>query len=129
MGRLSARSRLFALSIAVILLAYGVYDGGPQTFALAGKSLLASASVSISAAVPETPESTIAAQLAAKEARLARQEAALTQRAEPRDLFGVASFVMSIVLFMLVAANFYLDLHRRYGGILPAAYAVDLRRR
>ncbi len=129
MGRLSSRSRLFALGIAVLLLAYGVYDGGPQTFASAGKSLLATASVSISAAIPETPENTIAAQLAAKEARLARQEAALAQRAEPRDIFGVASFVMSMILFLLVGANFYLDLHRRYGGIIPAAYAVDLRRR
>ena len=36
---------------------------------------------------------------------------------------------MSMILFLLVGANFYLDLHRRYGGIIPAAYAVDLRRR
>lgn len=124
---------VLGLGVAVLLLAVGLYDDGPKLFASATQSMLGAASVSMSAAVPETPENTIAAQLAAKEARLSQQEARIASEqgifSRPADIFGIASFLMSIFLFVLVAINFYLDTVRNYGSLRAAAFSVDLRRR
>lgn len=134
-----ARSRdtrginLLGLGVAVLLLAVGLYDDGPKQFASGAQAMLGAASVSTTAAVPVTPENTIAAQLAAKEARLNQEEARITAErgmfSRPADIFGVASFLMSIFLFALVAINFYLDTVRNYGSLRAAAFSVDLRRR
>lgn len=124
---------ILGLSVAGAGLTYPLSHGFAP-LAQSANSLLASASVSMSANIPPNPQNTLAAQLDAKQAALDAREATLAERESSRlpasafDLFGVASFIMSLFLFVLVGTNFYLD-ERRALRAQQGVFSVDLRGR
>lgn len=98
--------------------------------------MLGAASVSISARVPENADNTLAQALAEKQAVLDAREAALSAQAPAERVlsgtvipWGLLSFLMSLALFALVAANFYLDMRRDGRRLVSSPFAVDLRNR
>lgn len=131
LGRIFAVLGIAAAGAGLVYpLVHGV---GP--LAQSAQSLLASASVSMNANIPATPENTLAAQLQAKQASLDAREASLVERevsrktsASASDFFGVASFILSILLLVLAGTNFYLD-ERRALLARQGAFSVDLRGR
>ncbi len=130
---------------AILIVASGVFFGyavatvSPSTLARTTQNMLASASVSMSAAVAPTPESSIAAQLRAKEIELNEREAQIGGQGSTvekqttttlGDELGALSLGISLVLLVLVAVNFYMDMRREGRGFgLGSRFAVDLRRR
>lgn len=130
---------------AILIVGAGVFFGyaaatvSPSALTRTSGEMLASASVSISAAVPQNPYNSLAEQLREKEAALQERERAAgvgpsAAGAEPvstlDDKLGVLSLFVSLILLVLVAINFYLDM-RREGRVpmLSNPFAVDLRRR
>lgn len=125
---------LLALVAAIGLFGYGVYAGAPGILARDSNAFLGAASVSISAAVPPNQYNELAAQLQQKQDALNKQASDLSAREaadarpSPQDYLGTASFIMSVLLFLLVAANFYLDARRDLAAT-RGALSVDLRNR
>jgi len=123
---------ILAFLAAVGFFGYGLYAGAPAIIARDSSALLGAASVSMSAAVPPNEYSELAAQLQQKKEALdqkaidlAAREAA-DARATPTDYLGVVSFVMSVLLFLLIAVNFYFDARRDIAAT-RGALLVDLR--
>lgn len=125
----------FVLSLAVLAAGYAYVVSSPA--GMAQQAMMSAASVSISAGVAPNPDNTLAAQFAAKEAELGQREAALAAReaesaSDMRDRAGMISLAASIMLFVLVAMNFYLDRRRwgftrRVGTAATGQFSVDLR--
>jgi len=118
---------LIGLLVAAPLLGYSLAHAGPLSFAVATESMLANATVGVSAGVEPNPYNGVAQQLNAKEAELESREQALNSKTNGRgDTLGLYSFLMSAILLVLIAINFYLDMRRRRAPAV-SQYAVDLR--
>lgn len=139
MQRASVRQEIRALGafVAVGAMTYAVFVNGPSLIATQTGGMLASATVSISAAIPPNPYNTLAHDLAAKEASLTEREAALATRENSTSVSGVSggvpwgalSFVLSLSLLILLVINFYLDMRRGVQMTGGPALSIDLRRR
>lgn len=122
-----------ALIIAIPLFGYSLNAAAPIHLARATGSMLANASVGVSAAVPPNPDNTLNAQLNEKAARLDAREAKVqAEEQKPRpptlnDTLGMYSFFISLALFVLVALNFYFDMRRRSSAQMSTSYSVNLR--
>lgn len=117
---------VIALMVAAPLLGYSFAHAGPEALAARAQSMLANASVGMSAGVTPNPYNDLAKQLNAKAASLEQKESALSSRSTTSDQYGFYAFVMSSILLILVAINFYFDI-RRKRVLTPSRYAVDLR--
>ncbi|MEN9413244.1 MAG: hypothetical protein RLZZ342_331 [Candidatus Parcubacteria bacterium] len=127
------RRELALLGLGVALAGFGLASWNGAGMIAQEASMLASATVSISAQVPSNPDNTLAQALQEKENALTQREAEL-QAAPTRSAidtaapWGLLSFLMSIALFILVAANFYLDMQRN-APKSRSPFAIDLRNR
>lgn len=124
------------LSLLAVLVAIGgMYlsaDSVERTpLAIDAQALMGAASVSISAAIAPNPDNTLASQLRAKQEQLDAREASLNSRAQTAsDSFsdwGFRAFVLSSVLLVLVALNFYFDMKRARAMLAARAYAASVR--
>jgi len=123
------------LSAAFLFLVYASLTLTPTTLKSNANDMLAAAGIGVEAAVPANPYNTLAAELAAKEARLNQEQAALNASgygmtpgtakafALSPDRYGFYSLCVSILLFILVAVNFYYDVRRRK-NTAPATTSV-----
>lgn len=136
-ARTVLRRELALLSLGVALAGFGITAwNGPSVIAYEAASMLGAASVSMSASVPTNTDNALAQALADKAAALEAREAVLLVSA-PAERFssdavipwGLLSFLMSLALFALVAANFYFDMRRDGRRLIASPFAVDLRRR
>ncbi len=131
------RRELSLLSLGVALAGFGVTAwNGASVIVHEAAGMLGAASVSISASVPMNADNALAQALAQKSAALDAREAGLSVRAPAERVssetvvpWGLLSFLMSLALFALVAANFYLDMRRDGRRLIASPFAVDLRRR
>lgn len=133
----SSRSRRSAADVRTLALLVGAFGflvyalslATPSQYAQHGRDMLASASATLSAGVAPTPENTLMAQLQEKARELNQREAQLEAReSAPRirtDL-GLYSLAISLVLFVLVGVNFYLDVRRGKRQRLNP-FSIDLR--
>lgn len=124
---------IVATAIAGSLFIYSVALVPPSTLGTVAVNQFTAAIVMAQASVPENPQNTLAAQLherevaiAAREAQLAAQEQKARQ--SPDDIVALISMASSIILFVLVGANFYFDALRMRARTLRSDFkAVDLR--
>lgn len=112
---------LFTYSAATVPIQHTLFDVG---------GLVATALVGVSAGVAENPVNTRLAELEEYAAELERREAVISQGTASSPLtltekLGVVSFVLSLVLLVLVLANFLFDWRRQRSS----AYSVNLRGR
>lgn len=127
---------LFAAAIGFLL--YALYVAPAGELAHTAQSMMAQATVGISAGVDPNPDNMLAQQLKDKEIQLTEREARIAQieyalqtpdGRSSDNMLALASLGMSGVLFGLVGYNFYLDRKRgQRGGDLRAGFAVDLKR-
>ncbi len=124
-----------ALLVAALGFTYPLFAQSPARLAQVAVSMTASADATLSANIPENPYNSLAQQLTVKQLSLQEREAELAAK-EARnnvpslgEMFGFASFVLSILLCVLVGLNFYLDSRRsRKGlGLANGRFQVDLR--
>ena len=123
------------LVLATVLSVYAFTNTGEGPLAISAQRMVAAATVSMSAEIPTNPYNALASQLETKKTELARREAALTAREDANNggasagglgnILGMLSFIASIILFLLVGANFYFDAKRGRGTM--QSFAVDLR--
>jgi hypothetical protein len=75
-----------------------------------------SAGVGITAGVAPNPDNTLAAQFAQKERELGAREDTIDARSggsvSGTRMLALASFVTSMIVLLLVSANFYMDFRR-----------------
>lgn len=126
---------VLALVVAIPAFGYALFVDTPRSYVVDIGTMFASASASLTAQVPSNPYNSLAAQLSEKEALLNEREAQFDQRemlarsdSSLDGRLGIISFVISIVLFVLVGINFYLDMRR--GRVAPAraaGFSVNLR--
>ena len=132
-----ARLPSLVLILATVLTVYALTNTGEGSVAISAQRMVAAATVSMNAEIPPNPYNSLASQLEKKELALARRESALAAREEANNggatvgglgnILGMLSFIASIILFMLVGANFYFDAKR--SKRVTQSYAVDLRSR
>lgn len=120
------------LAVAVLLFGYSLVLVPPAALVQDAQHSLAAAAVSISAGVPANPDNTLAQQLQEKAAQLDAQQQHIQQLEQSlggSDQLALYSLLASLVLLLLVAANFYFDWRRSRstGGALTRALSVDLR--
>ena len=132
--------RLVSLT-ATALLVYAFVSASPSTHLQNTRDLLASAAVGITVGVPPNPYNSIAQQLEAKQNELSDREqrlAELEKSSKPvsggaagTNDFATYSLGMSVLLFMLVAANFYYDWRRarKEQQKIPGQYSINLNKR
>lgn len=115
------------LFVATFLFGYAVFSAGPAALVRNAKDSLAA--VGISASIAPNEYNSVAQQLAEKEARLNREQADLAaqQRNNPSSRYAFYSLCVSILLFILVAINFYFDIRRGSTTGKRARLSVDLR--
>lgn len=119
-SKMKGRPRLMQVPLiaAVLLLSFSLYTSSPRTLVATSTDMLSSAVVGLSASVDPNPENTLAAQFAQKEAELQEREAALLRAENPTrsflsmDSYALYSFILSILLFVLVALNYFFDWRR-----------------
>lgn len=108
------------LLIAGGIFGYSAYMGVPTLIAINTSSMLASVQIGTTASVEPNPYNTLAKQLSDKERLLDQRERDIaaqessksaSSRSVSSDL-ALYSFIMSMVLALLVAVNFFLDLRR-----------------
>ncbi len=114
--RRAAVVNALALSVAIPAFGYSIFTDAPREYAHSMGDMFAGASASLTAQVPANPINTLVAQLSEKEARLNEREAALAESLAKGDSLGtlsdnlgLISFGISMVLFVLIGANFYMD--------------------
>ncbi len=127
------RRELALLALGVALAGFGVTAWNGSAILVQEASMLGTASVSISASVPQNPDNTLAVALQEKQAVLDAREAQLREEplraaSEQGVPWGLLSFAMSMALFVLVAANFYFDMQRGR-PVARSPFAIDLRNR
>jgi hypothetical protein len=134
-GRSRSRDRLNLIALGVVLGGMSVpfVSQTPVQFVKDAQNMLAGSGATLSAIVPANPYNTLAQQLADKEQELNDREAMLAER-EANDIgpsaggiFGVLSFVFSLILLALIGVNFYLDSRRNKKQPLSSKFSVDLR--
>jgi len=126
---------------ALILFVYALSTESLSVHLQNTRELLANASVGVMVGVPPNPYNTIAQQLEAKQNELSEREqklAELEKSAAPApgtsssaNDFATYSLGMSILLFLLVATNFYYDWRRARREIqkTPDQFAINLNKR
>lgn len=117
---------VIALLVAAPLLGYSFAHSGPEALATRAQNMLANASVGMSAGVTANPYNELAKNLNAKEASLEEREANVNAARTTSDQWGFYAFLMSTILLVLVAINFYYDSRRR-SKPADTGYALDLR--
>ena len=108
--------RRTAIVIALVLFIYATSVASPKVLVQSAASMLGNASVGLSMGVAENPYNTAAAQLAAKQTELDAREA-LIKAGEGGSVAGTrmlaaGSFIVSILVLVLVALNYYMDWRR-----------------
>lgn len=125
---------IVALSIAVPLFVYALILVPPVVLVRSASAMLATA-VGASASVPANPDNSLVQQLKEKESLLDQREQYVVQREREvaaQDAAGntIASISLagSLILFLLVGLNFYLDTRRRRDlRAAPGRFSLDLR--
>jgi hypothetical protein len=123
---------LAGIGVAAFALTFSVTVTSPEKFLFDAQNLFAAA-VGAQAAVPENPYNTLAQQLEDRERALEERETAQGTSPEQAPLanntWAFVSFGLSVMLFVLVGLNFYLDTRRgsRVAQLLTRRYSVDLR--
>ncbi len=102
--------------IALVLFIYATSIDSPRALVQTAGSMVGSAVVGMSAGVEANPYNKVAAELSQKQSELDAREAALNASpggslAGTRGL-AAASFCISIIVLILVAANYYMDFRR-----------------
>jgi hypothetical protein len=108
--------RRTAIVIALVLFIYATSIASPKVLVQSAASMLGSAEVGVSMGVAPNPYNTAAAELAAKQSELDAREA-LIRANDGGSLAGTrmlaaGSFIVSILVLMLVAMNYYMDWRR-----------------
>lgn len=108
--------RRTAIVIALVLFIYATSVASPKVLVLSTVSMLGSATVGLSAGVAPNPYNTAAEQLTEKQNELEAREA-LIKANEGGSLTGTrtlaaGSFIVSILVLVLVAMNYYMDWRR-----------------
>jgi hypothetical protein len=97
--------------------------------------MLANASIGMSAGVEANPYNTLAQQLSDKELELQDRETRLleltkdTNAGTRASYWALASLALSIIILVLVGANFYMDWKRGKVRLTMPSLSVDLRQR
>ena len=109
--------RRTTIVVALVLFMYATSIDSPKILVKSAGSMLGSAVIGVYAGVDPNPDNTVAAQLAAKQQELDAREASIAANSGgsltgTRSL-AAAAFVTSILVLLLVAANYYMD-WRRY---------------
>lgn len=130
--RLSVPLRPIALGVALGGMLLPVLMQTPERITRNAENMLAGAGATLSASVPENPYNTLAQQLQEEQAALDEREAALNEKESDigpsaGEIFGVMSFVMSVVLLGLLGLNFYMDSRRNRKPGISSKFSVDLR--
>jgi hypothetical protein len=126
----------FALALAAPLFAYSWALMPPPVFAHYLRTTLTAAVVGASAGVEPNPVNTLAQQLKEREASLGEREQLLNQLEErnvaknaSNNTIAFISLGGSLLLFLLVGLNFYLDTKRRRDQrAAPGKFSIDLKR-
>jgi hypothetical protein len=118
---------LLGLLVAIGGLYYGVDTFGPGLLAARGEVFVASAAVSISAAIPANPDNTLAQQLREKQEALDARERSLGTQSSGSTDWGFRAFALSVLLLILMFANFYLDMRRARRLQDARTYSIALR--
>lgn len=125
------------LLVAIALFGYALLTTSPSSLVQGARSMVASAIITSSAAVPANSDNTLAQQLREKEMTLNEREQRVAQLEEIRNqsdnrstTLSLISLGASLVLFGLVALNFYRDAQRNTQTSRSAftPTAIDLRR-
>lgn len=133
--RVYTRTQLNALGIFVAFLGmvHPLLVQSPHGIVMNAGAMAAATGASLTVGVPANQYNTLAQQLSVKQLSLEEREEALKAR-ETRfaglglgDMFGLASFVLSIILCILVGLNFYMDWRRGRKNLRPGRFQVDLR--
>ncbi len=108
--------RRTAIVIALALFMYATSIDSPKVLVNTAASMAGSAVIGMTAGVPANPYNTAAEQLAQKQADLDAREATVAaisggSLTSTRTL-AAASFCVSILVLVLVAANYYMDFRR-----------------
>lgn len=108
--------RRTAVVIALALFIYATSVASPKVLVQNASMMLGSASVGLSMGVEPNPYNTASAELAQKQSELDAREARISA-SEGGSLTGTrmlaaGSFMVSIIVLMLVAGNYYLDYRR-----------------
>ncbi len=126
---------MIALAVAVPLFAYAFFLVPPMTLAHDMRATLTATAVGATAGVDPNPINTLAQQLKEKETSLDQREQVLSQIEErivaknsSNNMIAFMSLGGSLLLFLLVGLNFYLDTKRhRDQRVAPGRFSVDLR--
>jgi hypothetical protein len=102
--------------VALVLFIYATSVDTPGALARTAGSMVGSAVVGMTAGVEPNPYNSAATQLAQKQAELDAREANLNASGDA-SLTGTrglaaASFVTSVIVLLLVTANYYMDFRR-----------------
>lgn len=129
-------ANLLALAFALSLFGYAIATISLASVFRDTRFVLASAIISSSASVPSNPDNRLAqefkdkeTQLNAREAQISAAEKDLLARDARGNTMSFLSLVASLILFALVAYNFYRDAQRENALRDPRSrgLAVDLR--
>lgn len=124
-----------ALVIAAPLFVYALVLVPPAMLARDVRAALTATAVGATAGVDPNPINTLAAQLKEKEASLDQREQVLSQiedeiiaKNSSNNTIAFISLGGSLLLFLLVGLNFYLDTRRRRDQrAAPGRFSLDLR--
>lgn len=134
--RVQRKKGIGAVNFAGIVVAASLFGYSLPAVSVPVQAMysLAAASASLSVGVAPNPDNTLAQQLDAKAAQLDVQQQHIQQlqqslRSSSNDTLGLYSLLASVLLLLLIAANFYLDWRRDRGGggMLTKSLSVDLR--
>ncbi len=108
--------RLGGVTLALVLFLYSASVDSPLSLAQSAASMVGSAEIGMSAGVGENPDNKLAAQFAAKEAEL-NARAGVLNAASGGSMSGTRALAAlslgtSLIVLMLVSANFYMDWRR-----------------
>lgn len=125
-----------ALAVATPLFVYAFFLVPPATLAHDVRAALTATAVGASAAVEPNPINTLAQELKDKEVALDQREQVLSQledqivaKNSSSTTIAFISLGGSLLLFLLVGLNFYLDTKRRRDPrAAPSRFSLDLRR-
>ena len=108
--------RRSAVVFALVLFMYATSVASPRVLVKTASSMLGSATIGMTAGVQENPYNTAAEQLAQKQTELASREATVHAyeggSLTSTRVLAALSFVISILVLVLVAANYYMDFRR-----------------
>lgn len=133
-------TRIFGTA-AFLLFAFSLVSISPKVLIGSAKQLLANAVVGMTVGVLPNEYNTLAQQLESKQATLAEREDDLLQLEQNirtlqdknsfSNTLGIVSLAISLGLFMLIGANYYLDWRRNKKGdsSLVNAFSINLNKK